>query len=501
MKSTIEEILDDCLARIRQGKTVDECLAQYPHVRSQLEPLLRMAATITKAPDITFSRAYKQVLRNKLMTSLDEQPVVVKVSFAATVVASLQAFAHSTSEYASARLYAIVSLLTLPSRKVAESKIRRKAKAEAKAKAKIKIKAAPVYQKAPSSVSTRKLAVAVSAALILILLLSGILGRLASPAPSSEPESTATAPLTIKLLSGVADVESEKESGRLETNEEKPLDIGNRIKTSADSEALITFFEGSSIKLEPQTDITVQRIKGIDGTPHQIIIFQHLGKTESTVAQIVEGSRYEIKTDIASILATGTIFITEVDVEGITRVETIEGSVTVTAHSQEFTLPAGYEITINPWETGPLPVPVSPPEDEAVYIEENNKTEEKKTEPQDQHKPDKDLNQKQNKDENEDKENGEEPEQLKNQDEEGDSNTDDQQDMDTGTDQQTGEEPEQLTDGNDGNGEEEPADRNWDRKWYWDWNRDNQQDDGSNWNRTRDNRFRDYFDRIFNRRR
>jgi hypothetical protein len=332
------------------------------------------------------------------MTSLDAKPVTAKAGLLASVVASLQSFAHGISEYAKSGLNTITTLLQLPSRKVAEFNERRKYNAAIKHAAKrYKVRTTPAWKAVPSPVYTRKLAVAVSAALILILLLSGILGRLASPSPLSEPESIATAPLTIKLLTGVADVEGENDGGRLESNEEKPLDIGSRIKTSADSEAIISFFEGSSIKLEPNTDITVQRIKGIDGTSHQIIIFQHLGRTESTVAQILEGSRYEIKTDIASILATGTRFITEVDAAGVTRVQTIEGSVAVTAHDQEFAVPGGYEITINPWETTPLPIQTNPPEvDNTVdntYIEEGNGVEENETGQQQKKKgPGQDMN-------------------------------------------------------------------------------------------------------------
>lgn len=44
MSHRIEDILDQCLALIAQGRTVEECLARYPEQARVLEPLLRTAA-------------------------------------------------------------------------------------------------------------------------------------------------------------------------------------------------------------------------------------------------------------------------------------------------------------------------------------------------------------------------------------------------------------------------------------------------------------------------
>jgi hypothetical protein len=49
MADRIEIVLDECLERLRQGESVEQCLARYPEQAAELEPLLRVAMASQKA--------------------------------------------------------------------------------------------------------------------------------------------------------------------------------------------------------------------------------------------------------------------------------------------------------------------------------------------------------------------------------------------------------------------------------------------------------------------
>jgi hypothetical protein len=49
MPERFENILDECLERMRQGESVEQCLARYPELAAELAPLLRVAMASQKA--------------------------------------------------------------------------------------------------------------------------------------------------------------------------------------------------------------------------------------------------------------------------------------------------------------------------------------------------------------------------------------------------------------------------------------------------------------------
>jgi len=67
MDDVISDILDECLARLADGATLDECLAAYPAWQAALEPPLRMAVRLRELPrpalpDTARARLETQVL-------------------------------------------------------------------------------------------------------------------------------------------------------------------------------------------------------------------------------------------------------------------------------------------------------------------------------------------------------------------------------------------------------------------------------------------------------
>ena len=149
------------------------------------------------------------------------------------------------------------------------------------------------------------------------------------------------------------------------------LDAGNRVKTSPDSAALLTFFDGSTLKLEPGTDIEIEQLeRNDDQQTITIVLKQWTGETWSHVVKMADrGSHYEIKTPSAVALVRGTQFLTEVDEAGATKVLTTEGLVSVSAQGEEIFLPAGQQTTVEPG--------TPPSEPETVDISEYIKSQEK----------------------------------------------------------------------------------------------------------------------------
>lgn len=62
----LEEILDQCLDRLLAGQSLEECLAGYPERAAELEPRLRAALALVRAPHPQPSPQFQAQLRRRL---------------------------------------------------------------------------------------------------------------------------------------------------------------------------------------------------------------------------------------------------------------------------------------------------------------------------------------------------------------------------------------------------------------------------------------------------
>ena len=69
MNSDFELILEECLAQIRAGKTLDECLAAHPAQAKKLRPLLQAATQVWKIPVPRARQEAVQAGRERLLAS------------------------------------------------------------------------------------------------------------------------------------------------------------------------------------------------------------------------------------------------------------------------------------------------------------------------------------------------------------------------------------------------------------------------------------------------
>jgi len=126
------------------------------------------------------------------------------------------------------------------------------------------------------------------------------------------------------------------------------LEPGDSIKTSEDSTALILFFEGSTIELNPETEIRISEL-GINNETKSttIELWQEIGKTRSRVEKLVDpASKYQINTKLAAAVVRGSIAEVTVFPSGYTTILNVEGNWYVLVKGQLLVIPEGYTFVI-----------------------------------------------------------------------------------------------------------------------------------------------------------
>ncbi len=145
------------------------------------------------------------------------------------------------------------------------------------------------------------------------------------------------------------------------------LESGSRIKTAADADAVVTFTSGTTTKLEPGTDLIIDKIEDSQSTqPYAVILKQQSGKTWNQVAKVGGKTSFQIWTTSADIMVHGTLFSTEVDENGKTTVQTTEGKVGVSAGGAEVQVAAGEMTEVKPHGQPSAPVAIPQAENELV---------------------------------------------------------------------------------------------------------------------------------------
>jgi hypothetical protein len=112
------------------------------------------------------------------------------------------------------------------------------------------------------------------------------------------------------------------------------LVAGDTIRTGNGGGAEITYFEGSSVRLEAQTEIVVERLRTEADGGTVIGMMQTLGRTWHVVTKLISGSsRYEVRTPSSTASVRGTIFAVDVRVDADGPAATVTTSEGVVLHS------------------------------------------------------------------------------------------------------------------------------------------------------------------------
>ncbi len=182
-------------------------------------------------------------------------------------------------------------------------------------------------------------------------------------ATTNPPASKTTAsPLTVLSITG-GDVlvmkPGEQEWKRAEAG--MTLGVDYKIKTQAGGKAAVTFFEGSVIELDENTEITLANLGLVDTTTN-IKLKQAVGETISRVKKLSDAaSTYEIETRAATMAVRGTTVFTAVSTNETAFFGSIEGSFFVTAQGKQTVVPDGKHVNVNPGEPPGEPEPGATP--------------------------------------------------------------------------------------------------------------------------------------------
>ena len=112
------------------------------------------------------------------------------------------------------------------------------------------------------------------------------------------------------------------------------LNAGDTIRTGTGAAAEITYFEGSSVRLEADTEIVVERLRTEADGGTVIGMMQTLGRTWHVVTKLISGSsRYEVRTPSSTASVRGTIFAVDVRLDADGPSATVTTSEGVVLHT------------------------------------------------------------------------------------------------------------------------------------------------------------------------
>jgi len=143
---------------------------------------------------------------------------------------------------------------------------------------------------------------------------------------------------------------------------------GDVVRANQQGRAVLTFFEGSTLSIEPGSEVHVTSLARTGASGLQVTIEQTIGRTWASVNKLsTPDSRFEIKTPTSTAVVRGTLFLTTVAIvngQTVTTIETVEGTVVAQAVAGgETTVTAGTQVQIQqgqPAPPAPSPQPPAP---------------------------------------------------------------------------------------------------------------------------------------------
>lgn len=130
---------------------------------------------------------------------------------------------------------------------------------------------------------------------------------------------------------------------------------GQRIRTGELSSVTLGFYDGSETRLGPSSEVSVDQLAAQKSGPRVVVLTQWLGESQHDVAQSSDpAARYEVRTPSGVGTAKGTSFSVFVTVAMLVRFDVDEGAVSVTNVNTTVIVVAG-QSTVILWGQAPAP--------------------------------------------------------------------------------------------------------------------------------------------------
>jgi len=186
-------------------------------------------------------------------------------------------------------------------------------------------------------------------------------------------------PSTLTTLSAIEGDVSVMEAGTDSWTEGEvgmSLEVGDTVKTGDDSSAEITFFDGSTVELQPGTEIEIASLDvAADSGSTTITLEQTIGATISRVINIIDpASRYEVETPSGAAAVRGSVMVVCVTGDGTSWIANQKGNIWTRAQGVELQVPEKRKCILKPLLPPELMPPNHPPlaENDAAVTDEDN---------------------------------------------------------------------------------------------------------------------------------
>jgi len=199
-----------------------------------------------------------------------------------------------------------------------------------------------------------RLATLVAFVLGFVIVSTGIIAAL-FPAPASASSSS------LEVLDGIVALSRDGQTFA-EGHDGDLVEQGNVVRTGENSHAVLTFFDGSTIEVEPNSELIVNTLKANSAGDIIMEIQQDFGRSWHVVSRaLTPNSKYEVRTPTTTASVRGTAFLVGVTADGATNVQTTDGLVHTIAGGVEVQVPPGFETNVQPNGTPDAPSLAPPP--------------------------------------------------------------------------------------------------------------------------------------------
>ena len=132
---------------------------------------------------------------------------------------------------------------------------------------------------------------------------------------------------TVTIISGDVQVRHGAAGAFVSATDGEVVAAGGTIRTADGARAVLTYFEGSTVSIEPNSELTIETASSLSDGSTVVVMQQNVGRTWHVVTKLITGnSKYDVKTPASTASVRGTAFQVDSDGER-TVVTTTEGIV------------------------------------------------------------------------------------------------------------------------------------------------------------------------------
>ena len=174
---------------------------------------------------------------------------------------------------------------------------------------------------------------------------------LLGPSTDVRPAAAQQVEATLTILAGSVSLQPAAGGSVAPASEGMDVRNGDRVKTDADSIALLTFVDGSTVTMQPETEITVNRTGGANESSRTSITII-LGTVWARVVKLFDAqSEFTLEGQNATATVRGSEIGARQNADGTFVCWTRSGTMTVTGQGQSLTLEPGQATTVAPGQT------------------------------------------------------------------------------------------------------------------------------------------------------